>query len=425
MSVDTFLSSLSSSDSSSPRRSCRVAILGFGTVGSAIAARLGGPDPVDGLELTHILDRRAFAKRDRLGNLDPGGALSSDICWTTRIDEIISSDVDIVLEVIGGIEPAAEWIRRTLKAGKSVVTANKQVIAQHGPSLLALAERQGRQLRFEAAVGGAMPIVRAIADGLAGDRLIRIIAILNGTSNAVLSQMDAAGCALPRALDEARARGWAEADPASDLDGVDARAKLAILCALGFGLRIEPAGIETRSTAGVEPSHLARARRRGGTIRQLAFAEYDRGRSALTAWVAPAIVARGSIFGRTAGPANAAIITGEHAGAVGVLGAGAGGAATAVAAIGDLLTIARDRAAIVPVPVLSAPAVVTGLERRTEIVDLLDSPILEPWVSHDPPVQPGALRSSRESGPAAERSQGEDRGEPRLAANRNLGLEAL
>jgi homoserine dehydrogenase len=401
MSVDTLVSSVSSPASGSHTR-CRVAILGFGTVGSAIAARLGGLDPVDGLELTHILDRRAFAKRARLGDQ------CARACWTTQIDDILSSDVDIVVEAIGGIEPAAEWIRRALKAGKSVVTANKQVIAQHGPSLLALAERQGRQLRFEAAVGGAMPIVRAISDGLAGDRLIRIVAILNGTSNAVLSRMDATGCTLPRALTEAQASGWAEADPASDLDGLDARAKLTILCALGFGLRIEPSGIEARSAAGVLPDHFARARRRGGTIRQLAFAEYDRARSRLAAWVAPAVVSRASIFGRTVGPGNAAMITGEHAGRVGVIGVGAGGAATAVAVIGDLLTIARDRAAIVPARILSAPAVVTGLtsrteldgridvDGRTEIVDLLDSRVVEPLESQHlsgPGVQPPTRKS--------------------------------
>ncbi len=119
---------------------------------------------------------------------------------------MLASDVDVVVEAIGGIEPAAGWIRAALLAGKSVVTANKQVIAHHGPALLQLAERQGRQLlRFEGAVGGAMPIVRAVSDGLAGDRLTRIVAILNGTSNAVLSRMEATGCTIAEALAEAAA----------------------------------------------------------------------------------------------------------------------------------------------------------------------------------------------------------------------------
>src|SRR5438132_11051421 len=227
MSVDSFF--LASGNSPGPLHSSRVALLGFGTVGSAIAARLAGCDPVDGLELTHILDRRAFLKRDALAERHAFGAtppLHSSITWTSRFDDILATDVDIIVEAICGIEPAAEWIRAALLAGKSVVTANKQVIAHHGPSLLALAERQGRQLRFEAAVGGAMPIVRAVSDGLAGDRLTRIVAVLNGTCNAVLSQMEATGCTVASAVADARARGWAEADPSTDLDGIDARAKL-------------------------------------------------------------------------------------------------------------------------------------------------------------------------------------------------------
>ena len=376
MSVDSFV--LASGTSPGPFHSSRVALLGFGTVGSAVAARLAGPDPVDGLELIHILDRRAFAKRDRLAGSRT--ALRGNITWTTKIADILASNADIVVEAIGGIEPAAEWIRAALVAGKSVVTANKQVIAHHGLSLLQLAERQGRQLRFEAAVGGSMPIVRAVSDGLAGDRLTRIVAILNGTSNAVLSRMEATECTMPHAVAEARACGYAEADPSADLDGIDARAKLSILCALGFRLRVDPARIETRSIAQLQPADVQQVRRRGGAIRQLAFAEYDRRRSALTAWVAPAIVPRSSIFARTCGPQNAAVITGEHAGDIGVFGAGAGGAATAVAAIGDLLAIARDRAAIVPAPVLLAPSIIRGLDRGTQIVDLLHVERPEPSV---------------------------------------------
>ena len=380
MSVDSFF--LASGNSPGPcffpATRCRVALLGFGTVGSAVAARLAGPDPVDGLELTHILDRRASAKRDELAA--SRAALRGNILWTTNVGDILASNADIVVEAIGGIEPATEWIRAALVAGKSVVTANKQVIAHHGPSLLQLAERQGRQLRFEAAVGGSMPIVRAVSDGLAGDRLTRIVAILNGTSNAVLSRMEATACTVPHAVADAKARGYAEADPSADLDGIDARAKLSILCALGFRLRVDPARIETRSIAQLQPADVQQVRRRGGAIRQLAFAEYDRRRSALTAWVAPAIVPRSSIFARTCGPQNAAVITGEHAGDIGVFGAGAGGAATAVAAIGDLLAIARDRAAIVPAPVLSAPSIIRGLDRGTQIVDLLHVERPEPSV---------------------------------------------
>jgi len=262
---------------------------------------------------------------------------------------------------MGGIEPAGACIRAALGAGKSVVTANKQVIAADGPSLLALAARQGRQLRFEAAVGGAMPIVRALGEGLAGDRVTAIAAILNGTTNAVLSRMEAAGCSLESALADARDRGYAEADPSMDLDGLDARAKLAILCAQAFSLRVNPDAIETRSTRSITPADIEHVRRAGGSVRQVAYAAYDRKSCTLTASVAPQIVPRHSLFARTTGPRNAAVISGEFAGDVEMSGTGAGGDATAVAILGDLLTIARDRAAIVPAPVLSVPRTIRGL----------------------------------------------------------------
>lgn len=326
-------------------RPLQIAILGFGTVGAAVAARVNDPRTHPGLQLTHVLDRRAVEKA---GRLPPG------VCATTSIDDVLSSDADVVVEAIGGTEPATEWIRAALLAGKSVVTANKQVVAKHGPALWTLAARQGRQLRFEAAVGGAMPIVRAVADGLAGDRIVAIDAVLNGTTNAVFSQMEAGSCALDDAVQTARARGWSEADPSADLDGSDARAKLSILCALAFGLRVDAALIPAHDCRSVTCGDFAAVRRVGRTIRQVAHADFDWRRRVLTAWVARVEVPRRSLFARMTGPRNAAVITGEHAGAIGIFGTGAGGDATAVAVVSDLLAIARDRAAIVPPPHLSS-----------------------------------------------------------------------
>ena len=343
---------------------CRVALLGFGTVGSAVARRLtsADPDSSPGIQLTHIFDRRASEK---------SGSLRADgLIWTSSIDDVLQSRADVIVEAIGGVEPAAGWMRAALLAGKSVVTANKQVIARQGAALLTLAARQGRQLRFEAAVGGAMPIVRAIGDGLAGDRITRIVAILNGTTNAVLSQMEATGCALETAVRDAQGRGYAEADPSADLDGRDARAKLAILCALAFGLRVDPSQIDTQSSAAVTPAGFAQARRRGATIRQIAHADYDYTTSTLTAWVAPVEVAASSIFARTLGAQNAALITGAHSGETGIFGAGAGGDATAVAVIGDLVAIARDKAAIVPPPRLTGNFRLQTSDFRLESSDL-------------------------------------------------------
>lgn len=325
----------------------RVALLGFGTVGSAVARRLTANPRFPHIALTQVFDRSIARKRDAF---DPHGK----IVWTARIEDVLFGDADIVVEAIGGVDPAAEWIRQALLHGKSVVTANKQVVARHGASLWSLAARQGRQFRFEAAVGGAMPIVRAISDGLAGDRLTRIAAILNGTTNAVLSRMDGDGVTMAQALHEARAKGFAEEDSSTDLDGDDARAKLAILCALAFGVRIGADDIPARSAATITHTDFACARATGATIRQLAHAEYDRAKATLTAWVAPVTVARDSVFGRTTGARNVAVITGDHAGDIVISGAGAGGDPTAVAIMSDVASIARDRAAVVPPPRLTS-----------------------------------------------------------------------
>ncbi|MCC7417047.1 MAG: homoserine dehydrogenase [Acidobacteria bacterium] len=340
---------------SSPTRRLRIGLLGFGTVGSAIARRLVS-DPSLPLELTHVFDRRAAFKAARFL---AGVPAAPRLHWSDRVGDLLASGADILVEAIGGAGDAYGWTCAALRAGKSVVTCNKQLVAAHGPALFDLAARQGRQLRYEAAVGGAMPIVGALG-GLAGDRLVRITGILNGTTNAVLSDMER-GRTMADALDAARARGYAEADASSDLDGTDARAKLAILCAAGFGLRVEPGEIEAQSAAGITPDDFARAARGGNTIRQLACAACDETRSTLTAWVAPAPVARASLFGSTRGPQNAAVVTGVYAGDITMGGAGAGGEATAVAALGDLLAIARDPAAILPAPRLSRPGRVLGL----------------------------------------------------------------
>jgi homoserine dehydrogenase len=344
---------------------CRIALLGFGTVGSAVAARLTGAHAdasLRALHLTHIFDRRADEKRQALA--------VSGVRWTSRIDDILQSDADVIVEAIGGVEPAGDWVRDALLAGKSVVTANKQLIARHGAWLLTLAARQGRQLRFEAAVGGAMPLVRAIGDGLSGDRITRIVAILNGTTNDVLSRMEMSGGSLDSALAEARARGYAEADPSADLDGSDARAKLSILCALAFGLYVDPAQIATRTSGSITARDVERAAAAGAVLRQIAHAEYDRAQTTLTAWVAPTILPRDSFLARITGVQNAALITSEHSGEIGIFGAGAGGAATAVAVLSDIVAIAKDRSAVIPPPTLTTNFSIRGLEFRSRSSEL-------------------------------------------------------
>ncbi len=338
---------------------CRVGILGLNAVGSAVARRLTGPDRVPHLHLTHIFDRRARDKQTR--QTESLGQLT----WTDRFDDLLASDIDIVIETIPASEPAVDYIRAALLAGKSAVTANRQVMAHQGQALLGLAERQGRQLRYEAAVGGAMPIVRTLGDALAGDHVLRIDAILNATSNVVLSKMESTGCPIDEAIAEACALGIAESDPATDLDGVDAAAKLAILCALGFGVKVAPSDIDTRTTMRVGSREFSEARLRAGTIRQVAHAAFDRQRRVLEAWVAPMIVPQGSVFGTASGPWNAAVISCAYAGEITMTGQGAGGDVSAMAIVGDLLAIARDRAAIVPSPRLVAPAGITGFSESS------------------------------------------------------------
>jgi homoserine dehydrogenase len=348
------LNSFQTSGSSPTASRCQVALLGFGPIGAALARRLTGPDSPLGLQLTHIFDRRAREKRAREAE-----AVSS-LIWTDRFDDLLTSEVHIVVEAASGAEPSADYVRAALLAGKSVVTVNKQVIAHHGAALLLLAERQGRQLRYEAAVGGAMPIVRALSDSFTGDRIIRIDAVLNGTSNAVLSHMESAGCLIDEAIAHACGAGYADHDPTADLEGLDAAAKLAILCGIGLGFRVQPAQVEARSTLHVTPDDFRDAGGRGGTIRQIAHAERDDA-GGLTAWVAPRFVPAASAFAKATGPMNAAVVRGRYAGEITFTGAGAGADALAVAVLSDLVAIARDRAAIVPAPVVVDPASIRGL----------------------------------------------------------------
>jgi homoserine dehydrogenase len=262
--------------------------------------------------------------------------------WTESIDAVINSGVDIVVELMGGLQPAGDLIRRSLQAGKSVVTANKQLIATHGVELLTLARRQKRELLFEASVAGGIPIVRAVREGLAGDRLFRIAGILNGTCNYILTRMDAAGLSFADALKEAQALGYAEADPTADVDGYDARAKIAILIAVGLGCQVNLDDIPCRTIASIDLTDFMYARRLDCTIRQVSWAERAVGADKqLFASVRPALVPLTSPLARVDGSQNLVTVQGEFGGANTFSGFGAGGDPTAVAVVSDLMSIAR------------------------------------------------------------------------------------
>ena len=307
-----------------------VALVGFGTVGRAVA-RILCNGAHRRLQLTHICNRGIARKK---ADWVPDG-----VTWTEDIDVVLGSDADIVVELIGGLEPATDWIRRALAAGKSVVTANKQVIAQGGAELAALARRHEVQLGFEAAVAGGIPIIHGLRQGLAGDRLFRVLAILNGTCNYILTRMEAGGVAFDAALREAQDLGYAEADPSADVDGQDAQAKLAILSAVGLRCPIAPESIPLHTITTVDAIDFVYARRLGCTIRQVSRAQ----RSAdgrVCAGVQPMLVPRSSALARVNGSRNIVVVEGERGGETAFSGHGAGGDPTAVAVVSDLEAVA-------------------------------------------------------------------------------------
>lgn len=311
----------------------KVAIAGFGTVGRSVAKLLCGPAS-DAFELTHIFNRDVSRK---IVNWVP-----ASVRWTEKIDEVLSSDVDIFVELVGGLKPAGDWVRKALRAGKSVVTANKQLIAESGPELLALARESGRRLEFGASVAGGIPAIMGIQEGLAGDRLFKIAGVLNGTCNFILTKMEATGASFESALKEAQELGFAEADPTNDIEGYDARAKLVILAQAGLHVRLQSEQIPCWPISSVEAIDFAYARELSCTIRQISLAkkETENGLS-VRAFVRPALVPASSLVAHVEGSKNLVMATGQYSGQMVFSGFGAGGDPTAVAVVSDLYALAR------------------------------------------------------------------------------------
>jgi len=308
----------------------RVALAGFGTVGRSVA-RLLQRNP-DDAELVTVLTRRAAARR--------GEWADERVRWTESIDEALDG-CDVFVELIGGVDPAARWIRGALERGISVVTANKQLIASDGPALLALAASRGCQLRFEGSVAGGVPVLRAVESGLAGDAISQVAGILNGTCNYILTRIEADGATFEAALAEAQALGFAEADPSQDIEGLDARAKLAILAMVALRLQVAAADIPAFSIAPVTPFDFKYAQRLHSTIRQVAWAARRGSSRVLAAGVGPALVPLTSALARVNGSENLVTVRGEFGGETSFGGRGAGGDPTGVAVVSDVLAIAR------------------------------------------------------------------------------------
>jgi homoserine dehydrogenase len=319
--------------SSPPRTAepCRVALIGFGTVGRSVA-RILCETSGHGLRLTHICNRNVEKKKQPW--------VPVDVIWTDDFQVLLNSDVEIVIELIGGLHPAEQMVRSTLQARKSVVTANKQLIARHGPDLLNFARSQGCHLEFGASVAGGVPVLPALRTGLCGDQLHGIAGILNGTCNYILSRIENARIPFSEALEEAQARGYAEADASEDLDGGDARAKLAILALAGLQTRVAPESIRARTIRPVDAVDFDYAAELDCTIRQISRADLQE--DTLFAEVGPSLVPAISPFGRVQNNQNMVLTSGKYGGDVAFLGAGAGGDPTAVAVVSDLMFLAQN-----------------------------------------------------------------------------------
>ncbi|MFL5641278.1 MAG: homoserine dehydrogenase [Chloroflexota bacterium] len=329
----------------------RVAVLGAGTVGrEVVAAMLERADelrPADGASLELV----AVAVRDQRRAIAAG--LPADLLSDAPAHLVADERIDVIVELMGGDEPAHTLIAAALSMGKSVVTANKHVIAHHGSELEAVARRTGATLRFEAAVGGGIPVLGPLAADLAGNRVERVRGIVNGTTNFILTAMTDETTPLDyeAALAEAQRRGYAEADPSGDVEGHDAANKLVILARLAFDRWLDPAAIATRpdgvdgpagpGITSVSLADQADARRAGRTIRLLASATiHDDGD--LAAAVLPTALRLDSALGRTAGVGNRIEVDATPVGRIGFDGPGAGGAATSSAVLGDLVAVARE-----------------------------------------------------------------------------------
>ncbi len=364
-----------------------IALLGCGTVGACVAERLlYERDVIERRSGVHY-ELRAIAIRDatrtRIESIDTR-------LFTTDPRAIVEdSRVDIVIECIGGTAQACELIEIALERGRSVVTANKDVLATQGPRLQALAAARGAGLRYEAAACGAIPVVRMLYDALAGDRIDALAGVVNGTCNAILSEMDA-GSEFAEAVAAAQARGYAEADPSNDIDGVDAAHKLAVLMQLAFGLAVISPRIRHTGIAGVTKREIARAQALGYRIRLIAAAA--RCDDGAFAGVAPLLVPRDHPFATLSGPENIVRVAARDAGPLTMRGRGAGGPATASAILGDVVSslralgerrdVARQLRALEPA--LDVAPIFTGLPRHPELprYALWDDTLLDAPVSH-------------------------------------------
>jgi len=321
----------------------RIGLLGVGTVGQAVARAL--------VERQDVLSRAAgtplLLQRAAVRDLARPRGLPADRLTSDPAAVVAADDVDLVIELVGGEEPARSLITAALERGRPVVTANKRVLAWHGPQLAELAARRGVELRYEAAVGGGIPLIAPLTDDLAANRVLELRAIINGTCNYVLTRM-ASGESLEDALAKAQQAGYAEADPSDDVDAVDAGDKLVVLLRLAFDVECSPAQLHRQGIRGLDPRDLAYGRELGYVLKLLAVARRTEG--GVEARVHPAFVPSEHPLARVDGAYNAVHVIGDLCGPVMFSGLGAGGDATASAVLADVVQVARRLALGDPVP---------------------------------------------------------------------------
>jgi homoserine dehydrogenase len=324
---------------SEKNKAVKVALLGCGTVGGGVIRLVqGSPDRLASrvgvpLEITHVLVRDA--SRGRVPECRPE--------WLTTDAARVLGDpsIDVVVEMMGGEEPARRYIEQALLAGKSVVSANKMLLAHHGPALIALAAERGLDLAFEASVGGGIPVIRTLREALTSDRVESVHAILNGTCNYILTRMRAEGLPFDAILSDAQRLGYAEAEPSLDVDGHDAAQKLVVLAMLAFGAKVDARAMHVEGIRAIDDVDFRFAERFGLNIKHLCIGR-DRG-DRLELRAHPAMVPAGSVIGNTNDVLNCVLIRGRALGPCVLVGRGAGEMPTAVSVVADLVDVARSR----------------------------------------------------------------------------------
>ena len=321
-------------------RTIRIGMLGCGTVGSAVVRMLAehGDDIAMRAEVRLTVSRVAVRDAGRERDVP----LSREVFTTDAASIVADPDIDVVLELLGGMDPAKKLILASFSSGKPVVTANKELLANVGKELFDAADAASRDIRFEAAVAGGVPLIAPLKESLAGERVIRMLGIVNGTTNYVLTQMSECGWTFEAAMAEAQRLGYAEADPTADVDGFDAAAKCAILASIAFNTRVVASDVYREGIARITPQDIADAARLGYVVKLLAIAELDDGE--VSARVHPAMIPVTHPLASVRDANNAVFVEGAKVGQLMFYGPGAGGDATATSVVGDLVHVARNLA---------------------------------------------------------------------------------